>query len=196
MDTLSHALDLMRQDCYMDSIDLIYAYYSVPVALSDQKSLLFQFYWVRYKYVCMLHSLFSVPRISTKLLKPVLSTLRKQGNQAMNYVDHFFLVGDNFEECLKAVEDSADLLSRLWFQIKIGKSVFMPTQKTEYLVFTLNFKDMTVTLTKEKQEKLSVSFKQLVKFKRIKIRDIVKVLMTFEAVLRSIKYGRLHLFYL
>ena len=56
------------------------------------------------------------------------------------------------EECLKAVEDFVGLLSRLGFQINIGKSVFMPTQKIEYSRFTLNSKDMTFTLTKEKQE--------------------------------------------
>ena len=56
-------------------------------------------------------------------------TLRKRGHQAMNYLGDFFLVGDNFEECLKAVEDSVDLLSRLGFQIDTRKSVFMPTQK-------------------------------------------------------------------
>ena len=57
----------------------------------------------------------------------MLST--QQGHQAMNYIDDFFPVGNNFEECLKTVEDFADLLSRLVFQVNIGKSVFMPTQK-------------------------------------------------------------------
>ena len=42
MDILSHVLDMMRQDCYMAS-DLNDAYYSVPIALSDQKYLFFQF---------------------------------------------------------------------------------------------------------------------------------------------------------
>ena len=58
----------------------------------------------------------------------------------MNYLDDFFLVGDNFEECLKTVEDSVDLLSKTGFQVNIGKSVFMPTQKIEYLGFTLKSK--------------------------------------------------------
>ena len=144
----------------------------------------------------MPNGLSPAPRIFTKLLKPVLSTLRKKGHQIMNYLDNFFLVGDNFEECLKAVEYSVDLLSRLVFQINIRKSVFMPTQKIKYLGFTLNFKDMTVTLTKEKQEKLSVLVKQIVNSKTVKIRDIAKVLETFEAALPSIKYGSLHLFFL
>ena len=63
----------------MASIDLKDAYYSVPIALSDQKYLFFQFEGVRYKYACMTNGLSSTLRIFTKLLKPVLSTLRKQG---------------------------------------------------------------------------------------------------------------------
>ena len=144
----------------------------------------------------MPNGLSSVPRILTKFLKPVLSTVRKQGHQTMNYLDDFFLVRDNFEECLKAVEDCVDLLSRLGFQINIRNSVFMPTQKIEYLGFTLNSKYMTVTLTKEKKEKLSVLVKQIVNSKMVKIRDIAKILRTFEDALPSIKYGRLHLFFL
>ena len=151
MDNLDmrHVLD-MRQNCYMASIDLTDACFPVPIALSDQKYLFFQFEVLRYEYVCMPNGLSSGPRIFTKLLKQVLSTLREQGHEGMNYQDDFFLVGDNFEKCLKAVEDSVDLLSRLGFQTNIGKSVFMPIQKIKYLGFTSNSKDMTVTLTKEK----------------------------------------------
>ena len=63
----------------------------------------------------------------------------------MNYLEDFFLVGNNFEECLKIVEDSVDLLLRLGFQIYIRTYIIMPTDKNEYLGFTLNSKDITVT---------------------------------------------------
>ena len=43
MDTLNTALGMMRKNCYMASIDLTDAYYSVPVATVDQKYLMFQF---------------------------------------------------------------------------------------------------------------------------------------------------------
>ena len=37
MDNLKTALNVMRQNCFMTSIDLSDAYYSVPVALTGQK---------------------------------------------------------------------------------------------------------------------------------------------------------------
>ena len=41
MDNLKTALNMMRQNCFMVSIDLSDTYYSVPVALTNQKYLLF-----------------------------------------------------------------------------------------------------------------------------------------------------------
>ena len=49
---------------------------------------------------------------------------------------------------------------------------------------------------KKKTRKISVLVKQIVNSKRVKIRDVAKVLGTFEAALPSIKYENLHLFFL
>ena len=43
MDNLKTAPNIMRQNCFMASIDLNDACYSVPVALTDQKYLLLKF---------------------------------------------------------------------------------------------------------------------------------------------------------
>ena len=53
MDTTNTALDMVRKNCYMASIDLTDAYYSVPVATVDQKYLMFQFEGIKYIYVCL-----------------------------------------------------------------------------------------------------------------------------------------------
>ena len=43
MDNLKTALNTMRKNCFIASIDLSDTYYSVPVALTDQKYLLLKF---------------------------------------------------------------------------------------------------------------------------------------------------------
>ena len=125
MDTLNTALGMMRKNCYMASIDLTDTYYFVPVATADQKYLMFQFEGIWYKYVCLPNGLLHTPRIFTKLMKPVLSSLRKKGHQVMNYLDDFFLVGDTFEECKDAVIVTCDLHIKLGFSyIQINPSLF------------------------------------------------------------------------
>ena len=110
MDTLKAALGMVAKNGYMASIDLTDTYYSIPVAIVDQKYLMFQFEGIQYKYVCLPNGLSPAPRIFTKLMKPVLSFPRKKGHQVMNYLVDFFLVGDAFEECKDAVFDTCDYL--------------------------------------------------------------------------------------
>ena len=52
IDNLSTVLNMVSQDCYMTSIDLADAYYTVPVLCMDQKYLLFQFEGNLCKYTC------------------------------------------------------------------------------------------------------------------------------------------------
>ena len=49
IDSLNTALGMMRKNCYMASIGLTDAYYSVPVATLDQKYLMFQFEGIWHK---------------------------------------------------------------------------------------------------------------------------------------------------
>ena len=49
----------------------------------------------------------SSPRIFTKVMKPVLATLRQQGHVNSGYIDDLYLQGKNFSECAKNVTDSA-----------------------------------------------------------------------------------------
>lgn len=66
---------------------------------------MFQFKGIRYKYVGFPNDLLLVPRIFTKVMKPVLSY----------QVNDFFLVADISEECKDAVIDTYDLHVKLGF---------------------------------------------------------------------------------
>ena len=66
MDTLKTALNLVKKNCFMASIEFPDAYYSVPIALTDQKYLLFQFEGIRYKFVCLPNGLCAAPIIFTE----------------------------------------------------------------------------------------------------------------------------------
>ena len=131
VDNLKSALNMMRQNCFMASIGLSDAYYSVPVALTDQKYLLFKFEGQLYKFVCLPNGLSSAPRVFSKLLKPVFSALHKQGHQIMGYLDDSFLIGDTFEECKKSVIATVNYLQNWNFKyIQISRIYFLPKKST------------------------------------------------------------------
>ena len=75
MDTIQTALKLMRPGCFMASVDLKDAYYSVPIALEDRKYLKFEWQGSYFQYTCLPNGLACAPRLFTKILKPVSSQI-------------------------------------------------------------------------------------------------------------------------
>ena len=68
MDTLESAIRLMTPDCYMATIELKEAYYSVPIAKDHQKYLKFESDHTLYQFTCFPNGLAFCPRKFTKLL--------------------------------------------------------------------------------------------------------------------------------
>ena len=88
------------------------------------------------------------PRLFTKLMKPVYSSLRSKGLVSSGYLD------ETKDSCLNNVQETYSLLNNLGFSPNDEKSVTVPTQIIEHLGFVLNSIDMTVTLTDDKMLKL------------------------------------------
>ena len=87
MDSVWTAIRLMTPSCYMASIDLKDAYYSVPIAESHQKYLKFEWKNMLYQFTCFPNGLAFCPRKFTKLMKPVFATLRQLGHLSSGYID-------------------------------------------------------------------------------------------------------------
>ena len=115
MESNWHAIQLMKPGCYMASIDLKDAYYSVHICMKHQKYLKFSWNGTLYKFTCFPNGLALAPRKFTKLLKPVYSALRRKGHISSPYIDDSTLMGDNFHECADNVVDTVKLLDSLNF---------------------------------------------------------------------------------
>ena len=127
--TLKDAISLMKPNCFMASIDLKDAYYSVPIAQVHQKYLKFPWENKLYAFTCFPNGLAFCPRKFTKLLKPVYSVLRQLGHASSPYIDDSYLQGDDYYSCLANVIDTIRLIYYLGFLIHPGKSVQVPTQR-------------------------------------------------------------------
>ena len=91
--------DMMKKDCWMASVDLKDAYYSVPVAQEERKFLRFLCKGQMFQFVALPNGLASAPRIFTKILTPVYVKLRESGHECFPYIDDSFVVADTVEKC-------------------------------------------------------------------------------------------------
>ena len=150
MESLQSVIAMMTQNCYMASIDIRDAYYSVPIASEHQKY--FKFLWrdQLYQYTCLPMGLSSSPRIFTKIMRPAFQYLRERGHMSSSYIDDCYLQGDTYKECKENVDCTNKLLIQLGFLPHEEKSLFIPAQHMTYLGFELNSVDMTVKLTNER----------------------------------------------
>ena len=150
MDTIWSAVNMMKQNCFMASIDLKDAYYSVPICVEQQTFLKFIWKGEGYKFTCFPTGLALCPRKFTKLMKPAYCYLRKQGHLSMSYIDDSYLQGDSYDDCLANITDTMKLFDKLGFVIHPSKSVIEPRQRITFLGFILDSVSMRITLTPER----------------------------------------------
>ncbi|XP_068723270.1 uncharacterized protein [Montipora capricornis] len=182
----------MTTNCYMASIDLKDAYFSVPIAKSHQKLLKFEWNNVLYKFTCFPNGLACCPRKFTKIMKPVFSTLRQLGHLSTNYIDDSCLFGQDWDDCAQNVIDTVKILDTLGFVVHPHKSVFTPTQKLLYLGFVFESVSMCVRLTPEKAAKLKKAATDLPQSKKPTIRKVAQYLGYIVSSFQGSAYGPLH----
>ncbi len=79
MDTFKSCLNLVHEGDFCVSVDLSDAYYTLPMNAHYKKYVRFIWRGVRYQFNVLAMGLSPAPRQFTKLMKPVLAHLQKQG---------------------------------------------------------------------------------------------------------------------
>ena len=192
MDTLMTALTLISKGCFMASIDLKDAYYSVPIHSAYRKFLRFIWRGQLFEFNALPNGLAPGPRWFTKLLKPVFALLRKDGHTSTSFLDDSLLVASTKTDCMKNVEDTAALFRKLGFIVHPTKSVFEPTTRIQYLGVIIDSETMKVTLTEERKSSLKTGCRKLITKSRCSIRELARVIGMIVASFPAVKYGPLH----
>ena len=192
METLQSIVKLLRPDCFMASLDLKDAYYSVPIAEEHQLYLRFRWNGKLYQFTCFPNGLSSAPRKFTKLLKPVLAHLRLQGFVNAIYIDDTYLQGETETECRENVLATRQLLTRLGFTINLEKSVQEPTQQLRMLGFILDSRSMTVRLTEEKVKNIRTLCQNLIDQRCFTLQTLAEVIGKLCASFPGVEFGPLH----
>ena len=175
MDTLHTIAKLIGKDCFMASIDLKDAYYSVPISRDDRKYLRFLWQGTLFQFTCLPNGLSCAPRKFTKLLKPALSELHLRGHISSAHIDDKYLQGWTYKKCVYIVIDSVARIDSLGLVAHPEKSVFNPSQQLEFLGFILNSVSMTIRLTPEKAAGLKMACHALLTNPSPTIRELASV---------------------
>ena len=191
MATLHTITKLIEKDCFMASIDLKDAYYSVLIRREDRKYLCFIWRGTLFQFTCLPNGLSCAPRKFTKLLKPVLADLHLRGHISSAYIDDMYLQGQTYKECVHNVIDSLTRIDSLGLVVHPEKSVFKPSHQLEFLGFILNSLSMTIRLTPEKASGLQKACQVLLTNPSLTIRDLATVVGKIVSSFHGVKNGPL-----
>ena len=192
MDTFEIALKLIKPNCYMASVDLRNACYSINVEESSEITLCFSD--KIYQYTCLPNGISCAPRLFKKLLKPVFSTLRQLGHSNSGFIDYSLLVAETIPECQENVSDTVGLMTELGLIVHPNKSVLVhvPTQDISFLGNDIHSRDMTVTLPQDKVELIVQECSKLREKHVVTFRAIARILGLIVSTFTAVEYGPLH----
>lgn len=192
MDSLSTIIKLVVKDCFMASIDLKDAYYSIPIHSSCRKYLRFEWNGKTFEYTCLPNGLSCCPRKFTKILKPILAHLHRLGNISVGHIDDLYLQGSTYDQCVSNVVDTIVLFDRAGFVVHPTKSSLIPSQEIVVLGFTINSIKMIVALTREKASQLRHDCLVVLKHQKISIREAARIIGKIVSSFPGVMYGPLY----
>ena len=192
MDTFDVAAKLVTRNCYMASLDLKDAYYSISIDSESRKYLKFIWNGKMWQFKVLCNGLSSGPRIFTKLLKPPYAMLRSVGIQIVGYIDDSLLLAKSETEAKQAVLQTAQLLSSLGFVVHPSKSVVVPCREIQFLGLVINSEKMTITLPLSKKNDIIQLCERLLRRKKDTIRKVAELIGKFVAAFPAVQYGLLH----
>ena len=192
MDTFQTTIQLVYKGCFMASIDLRDAYYSVPIDIEHRKYLKFSFNGKLWNFKCLPNGLSSGPRLFTKLLKPPFALLREKGHTVLGYIDDTIIIANSKEAAKKAITETVELLTELGFIVHTEKSQFSPVQQLKYLGFIIDSSNMTVTLPVDKKAKIVDMCTELYCQPAPTIRQVAKVIGNLVAAFPAVQFGPLY----
>ena len=144
------------------------------------------------QFTCLPFGLSSAPFVFTKLLRPVLASVRELGIRCLMYIDDMLILGETSEELSHNFQSCQTLMTSLGFVVNNEKSIAGPTQEIEFLGFVINSRSMTLAVTKEKLKSLTSQCKNLLQSQRTTVRHLAQVIGTMTSLNQAVLPAPLH----
>ena len=192
MQTLQTILTLIQSNCYMATIDLKDAYYSVKNDGNYTCFLKFLCSSKLLKFVVFPNGLSPGLRKFTKLTKAPSAILRMQGYTVAIYIDDIIAIDQRFVECLLTVVETINLFQKLGFLIHPDKSKFLPAKRVEYLGCILDSEKMITYLSDQKKQKIYEKCCIISTKPKLTIREFASFIGTLTSSFLGNQFGPLY----
>ena len=193
METTRSVAASIREGEWTVSLDLMDAYFHVPIFSGHQRFLRFFHEGICYQFVALPFGLASAPLIFTSVVKAFIAPLRQRGFRLHVYLDDWLLRNPSRVELMSQLTLLQTLASRAGFIMNLEKSELTPMQDFVFIgVRFLTAVGMMVPPPDRITKILSwAGF--LSRRTRVQARRLLQLLGLLNSAADQIPYGRLHM---
>jgi len=192
MENFKSILNLINRNDFLGSIDLLDAYFQIPIAKHVRKFFRFLYNGQTFEFTCLPFGLSTAPRIFTKVMKPVVQYLRSRGYRNAIYLDDLLCMDSEKTSCDIKLNETVQFLESLGFLINQKKSMLVSFQRILYLGFIIDTAQYQVELPAQKKINLTDRVNSILLNSKISIQDLSELVGTLVSYSVAIKYGMLY----
>lgn len=172
MESLTNVKLLLRRRDWMTKIDIKDAYLHIAIHKAYRRFL--RFYWDHqlFEFTALPFGVTSAPRLFTKVLRPVIGLLRRQGIRCVIYLDDLLIMASSEEEAKRHTARALELLTTLGFLINWKKSHLIPTQVLQFLGLTVDSHEMQFRVPEERLQSVLHALRDLQRQRRTTLRQL------------------------
>lgn len=152
--SLQEILLMLHKGDYMASLDLLDAYFHIPIHTRHRQYLPFTVAGRHYQFKVLPFGLRSAPRVFTNCMAPVATHLRQRSHQIYPYLDDWLIKGASFRTAQKALMCCMSLFRRLGLRINREKSSLSPAQSLQSLRARLQTQEAKAYPSEERTQKI------------------------------------------
>ncbi|XP_043992837.1 uncharacterized protein LOC122842759 [Gambusia affinis] len=141
--TTAEVLRAVARGEWFTSIDLMDAYFHVPVAAEHRRFLRFAYQGRHWQFCVLPFGLSLSPRVFTRCVRAALSPLQARGMKVLPYLDDWLLCAPSREDACRDTSRLLAHVSRLGLKVNLEKSCLIPSQTTTFLGVLLDSPSMT-----------------------------------------------------
>ena len=166
-------------------------FFAVSVHPSHRKYL--RFVWDKevYQFVSLPFGLASAPRVFTKLLKPVVSLLRRLGMRLVQYLDDGLFMSQDPLGQARDRDTALFVMMKLGFTVNWEKSELNPKQVIKFLGMTIDSHKMLLSMPPGKVQSIKAKCQQLLTLKCTTVRQVAKLVGKIAASVKAVLPGQL-----
>ena len=192
MDNLSMVKTVIRPYDYMVKVDLKDAYQCIPVHQKDRRFMRLKWKGTLYQFTCLPFGLASAPRQFTRLMKPIVTELRKLGVRLLIYLDDILLFNQDPSRLVTDTNSLTHLLSNLGLVLNTKKSVTIPTREIEFLGMEIDSVKMNIALPQDKLDNIRNQCESLLEAKSTTVHRMSQLIGTLTSTLQAVQPAPLY----